>query len=130
MEVRKLKSQGFTLVEAMVALVILVILLLGLLQSLIVYYDVSTRNLLRNEAIRIAYEYADKFRNMPLSSIPASDTYTENRQVRNSQVTYSIKTTSVSKTGGKIKEITIEVSWSYRGKQFYHIIKTLVGEDE
>ena len=47
------KRQGFTLIEVLVALVILAIMLLGLYYSLIVSYKYSISNILRDEAVKL-----------------------------------------------------------------------------
>jgi type IV pilus assembly protein PilV len=120
-------KKGFTLVEALVALSILAILLLGLLSSLIVSYEISTKNVIRDEAVKIAEEYAEKYRNMDLNSIPASDTKTETRQIRNATVNFLITTTSTPISANKLKQVTITVEWNYKGKHYTHTITTIVG---
>ncbi len=119
--------KGFTIVEALVALVILAILLLGLLSALITAYEISTRNLIRDEAVKIANEYAEKYRNFGLSNIPTNDTFEINRKIRNADITYNINVTSSEIVAGKIKQVKITVTWTYKGKTYSHTIETLVG---
>ncbi|WP_029520371.1 prepilin-type N-terminal cleavage/methylation domain-containing protein [Persephonella sp. IF05-L8] len=124
MEIHKSKK-GFSLIEALVALFILALLLLGLLSSLIVVYDNSTKNLLRDEAVKIANEYAEKYRNMDFSSIPPSASVTEERKIRNAQVTYTVNVNS-SDINNQIKRVQITVNWTYKGKNYSHTVETLV----
>ncbi len=126
MELHK-KNKGFTLVEALVALVILAILLLGLLSALIITYEHSTRNIIRDEAVKIANEYAETYRNMGIGNIPANQSITVNRKIRNSVVAFTIKVVSSDIVAGKIKQVKITVSWTYKGKTYSHTIETLVG---
>ncbi len=126
MELHK-KNKGFTLVEALVALVILAILLLGLLSALIITYEHSTRNIIRDEAVKIANEYAETYRNMGIGNIPANQSITVNRKIRNSVVAFTVKIVSSDIVAGKIKQVKITVSWTYKGKTYSHTIETLVG---
>ena len=126
MELHK-KNKGFTLVEALVALVILAVLLLGLLSALIITYEHSTRNIMRDEAVKIANEYAETYRNMGIGNIPANQNITVNRKIRNSVVAFTVKIVSLDIVAGKIKQVKITVSWTYKGKTYSHTIETLVG---
>ena len=47
-------KKGFTLVEVLVAMVIILVLLLGLVQAALLSIDSNLRNLLREEAVKIA----------------------------------------------------------------------------
>lgn len=127
METRKNKK-GFSLVEALVAIFLLAIILLGLLSALVVVYENSTKNLIRDEAVKIANKYAEKYRNMDLNSIPTNKPIQEQRNIRNAQITYNIDVTSsfVPNTNNKIKRVQITVSWTYKGKNYSHTIETLV----
>lgn len=127
MEITKNKK-GFSLVEALVAIFLLAIILLGLLSALVVVYENSTKNLIRDEAVKIANEYAEKYRNIEFSNIPSNKSATETRKVRNAQITYNINVTSsiVPNTNNKIKRVQITVSWTYKGKNYSHTIETLV----
>jgi len=127
MEVLK-NNKGFTLVESLVALVILAIALLGLLTGLMVAIDINTRNILRDEAVKIADEYGEICRNDITKCTPS----TEERQFRNFKRQYNVDiridnptVTSGSNINAKI--VTITVTWQYRGKNYSHTIKTAVG---
>ncbi len=56
-------SQAFTLVEVMMAMLIMTVGLLGLLQSVGVAYEHNIRNRLREEAVLIAEEKMNDLRN-------------------------------------------------------------------
>lgn len=127
MELLKKDNKGFTIIEALVAIVILTVLLLGLLSAFLTTYEYSTRNLIRDEAVKIANEYAEKYRNMDVTTIPTSLTETVNRKIRNGNVQYTVEVASTDLITGKIKQITIKVSWTYKGKTYTHQIKSIVG---
>ncbi len=55
-------SKGFTLIEALVSIVILSLILIGLLSAMLTSYKISLRNQVRDEAVQIAREYINKFK--------------------------------------------------------------------
>lgn len=107
----KLDSQGFTLIEVLVALTILAIILLGNLAALSISYRKNVENLLRDEAVRIAQEYADRFR---ATKNEADCDVSVLRQVRNYTVTYTVDCTPTSRSIGNvdITKLTVQVSWN------------------
>jgi len=60
---------GFTLVEVMIALIIMLIVFLALMQTALVGIDSNMINTLRNEAVNIAEIRMNEARNMPFTSI-------------------------------------------------------------
>jgi len=129
MEILK-NNKGFTLIESLVALVILAIVLLGLLTGLMIAIDMNTRNILRDEAVKIADKYAEICRNDITKC--KSPTSPEERQFRNFKEQYNIdvKIDNPNVTSGSninVKIVNITVTWQYRGKNYSHTIKTAVG---
>ncbi|GAB6071802.1 hypothetical protein JCM14244_01790 [Venenivibrio stagnispumantis] len=122
MEILK-NNKGFTLIESLVALVILAIVLLGLLTGLMVAIDMNTRNILRDEAVKIADKYAEICKN----DITKCTSSTEERQFRNFKEQYNIDITIDIPTVTNVKIVTINVTWQYRGKNYSHTTKTAVG---
>ncbi|WP_457643464.1 prepilin-type N-terminal cleavage/methylation domain-containing protein [Persephonella sp.] len=118
------KENGYSLVELLVAMVLFVILLLGLLAGLLIAYDLSTRNLARDEAIKIAQEFSEKYRGMKFENV-APENLSISRQVRNTNITYTINTSVNDELGGEIKRIVITVSWNYKGKNYSYQLETL-----
>ena len=78
---------GFSLIEALVSLLILSVILLGLQAGMITAITMNTENLLRNEAVDLAHERMDRYRITP-GAPPLSETI--DRQVRNYDVTYTL----------------------------------------
>ncbi len=121
---------GFTLVEALVSIFILAVILLGLLSSLIIVYEQSTKNLIRDEAVKIAQEYAEKMKNMGFDNIPQNQTDTLERKIRNKTVEFTVKISSKQIAAGSMKDVTITVEWEYKGKKYSHKLELLVGKNE
>jgi len=61
----RLNNRGMTLVEVMIALVIILVLMLGLIQAAILSIDGNLRNVFRDEATRIAEQTMGDLRNYP-----------------------------------------------------------------
>ncbi|WP_457600999.1 prepilin-type N-terminal cleavage/methylation domain-containing protein [Hydrogenivirga sp.] len=135
---------GFTLVEALVALVILAIILLGLLAGLLVTLQYNLLNFMREEAGSVAQECIENLRALPFASIsavnidcndtsvnvstPCLDTTGANvvtRQVRNTNVNYRVGWTVTDRTN--LKEVYVEVCWTYRGKNYSYELRTFIG---
>ena len=84
-------ERGFTLIEVLVALMVLAFGLLASIVGIMAALDYSLVNEMRNDAMKIAQEQEEAARNMPYTSIeaiPASQTIT--RQVRKRLVSYTV----------------------------------------
>lgn len=103
-------SGGFTLVEALVSLLILSVILLGLHAGMTTAITMNTENLLRNEAVKLAQEHMDQYRIEPSAAIPPSKSVT--RQVRNYNVTYTLNNNYHSSTD--ILDMVVE--WSFQNE--------------
>ena len=118
-------KKGFTLVEVMIALVVLLIVFMGLIQASLVSIDQNVRNEVRDEAVRIAAEYMTRTRATAFSPgnatapdpPPILDTYIAfdviNRNFRNMFVTYTVER-SVQNLDAENQRIGIRVTWTYK----------------
>lgn len=138
-------DRGFTLVEALVALVILAIILFGLLAGLLISLQYNLLNFMREEAGSVAQECIENMRSTPFANIPVvnidcNDNTTVNvstpcldtgganvvtRQVRNTNVNYRVGWTVTDRTN--IKELYVEVCWTYRGRNYSYETRTFIG---
>lgn len=138
---RVVNRSGFTLIEVLVALVVLS---LGMLASLIGVMGALNHNMLnelRGEAIQIAQQQAESVRNAPYATIAgyAGTTRTQNiqEQVRNALITYTVSTNYSQSTGSQgynSSLVTFTVSWNTKyGKQiqtFQYVSSTIVGQNQ
>lgn len=108
---RPRSSLGFTLIEAMVSLLILSVIFLGLQAGLMMAITQNTENLLRNEAMNLAKERMDRYR-VQDGTPPNSQTIT--RQVRNYQVTYLVDNSDYN--GGE-NILHMVVRWNFQNEQ-------------
>ena len=109
-------NRGFSLVELLVALVIMIVGLLGLLEAVNVAIQANTRNQMRNEATQVGDVYMNKMRVTPFSLI--STTY-QDYSVASRQKGWKKKYT-ISRTGAKFgaysasRELVVQVRWTFK----------------
>ena len=119
--------KGFTLIELMVAMVILFISMTAILDFIVQYHRINMENVMRNEAMRVVEARLEELRNMSYGSWDTA-TITRTRGIRNVSVSYSLKpiieTISPNSTA-----IRVEASWSYRGITHHHNASTIIATD-
>jgi prepilin-type N-terminal cleavage/methylation domain-containing protein len=130
-----LNKKGLTLIEVMIALVVTLVVFLALMQTALVGIDSNTKNLLRDEAVRIADQRMSEIRNRPFSDLdlngaadPNSLTITQtiNRNFRNiSNVAFDTVAT-IDTLNPENKQINITVSWTWKGETYNHSITTVL----
>lgn len=124
-------ENGFTLVEFLVSVVILMVGLLGLLQAVNLSLQHNLTNEYRNEATTLADAEMVKeaAKGTTIAGFNAISTVTKrypvNVKVLNAFKTYSVVKTGVQRTLNT-KEIAIQVRWSHRGQNYSHGTSSLV----
>lgn len=140
---------GFSLVEVMIALVVLCLVFMGLMQSALLGIDSNMRNIFRDEAIRIATERMEETRSMPFNLVVSDPAPGDNlmlpacvnppvndggpyevaiqRDFRNIQnFPYGTRMTVTDLDAGPdTKQIQITVRWEYRNECYTHSIMSL-----
>jgi len=89
----KLKNSGFTLVEVLVAIAFLTISMLAVLHALGLSVEHNMKNIVMDEAVRIAEQRMNELRNTPFTSLANSTSSTRitiTRQIRNKSFTYTV----------------------------------------
>ena len=140
-------NKGFSLISVLIAMGIFMVAMLGLLSGIIQAMHFSTRNLLRNEAVRIAQEQFDYYRNLSnteinsafvaSSSVKCEDCLDNSslsgchviiRQINNANVKFGVllSGSSVSVAGRFINKDNITVCWKYGGKIYKRSFETII----
>lgn len=129
----ELKSEfGFTLIEVMISIVIMMVGLLGMFQVINVAMDKNIENQLRQSAIAVAEQQLNSLKarsfsnvtgntsmHLPVASGPVSKDLLIERRI-----------TDLAVSDSKTKQVSIRVSWSYRGKTYEHQSATAIGSTE
>jgi len=123
------KEQGFTLIEFMVAILILMVGMLGMLQAINVAMDKNLENTFRNEAISLADDRLMIKRAKVFAAISTTTAtppkILQQRYARGILKNYSVQEV-VNPTTSLSKEIIINVSWRKKGSIYSHSISSVV----
>jgi type IV pilus assembly protein PilV len=122
-----LNKQGFTLVELMVALLIMMVGLLGLLQTVNMGLLHNLANQLRNDAVLVADEQMTYEMAKPFGSVTTGTT-----NVKSIKNFSGFKSYSVVKQGTLVstntKSVLVTVTWKYKGQPYSHSITSLLSQ--
>jgi type IV pilus assembly protein PilV len=115
---------GFTLVELLVAMVIMMVGLLGLLQSVNIALEYNLKNQMRGEVVRVAQDAMNDMRSRAFDSV-SSKTTTVPTSLRNINRTYTVRR-SVYLTGSDVsRKYQVDVIWKYKNVSTTHSVMTV-----
>ncbi len=133
-------KNGMTLIEVLIALLILMVVALAVMQTALVSINTNLQNSLRDEAVNVADLRMDELRSLATGTLfdgsgnPANNDltivnkYTEPvipRNIRAASINYQPYRT-VSAIDADTKQVTMEVDWSFRGQKYMHSVTTIV----
>lgn len=127
-------KSGFTLLEVLVAMVIMMIGLLALLQTVNVALLHNMADQLRNDAVQVADEQMVLEMTKPFDLISSAPPSSPNINIKSvSRNIYKASTTyTVTKTGSDItpttKSVSLSVAWTYKGQNYNHSINSLISK--
>jgi len=122
---RRKKEGGFSLIEVLVAMVILGVMLMTLISVFLYGFNSISRTKQLALATQICQEQVEKIRNMSFDAILAlGTTFTNDKlaSLTGGQGTQAVETS----VGGDIKKLTVSVLWTYRGRSLRKDIATFV----
>jgi prepilin-type N-terminal cleavage/methylation domain-containing protein len=124
----KLNRKGLTLVEVMIALVVLLLVSLALMQTALVSIDANMTNILRDEAVGIAEMRMNEARNTPFDSLASDITDIPiTRNIRNITGGFSyITRMTVANLNTDNRQVDIQVGWTWKGENYNHRITSIV----
>lgn len=124
-------NRAFTLIEFLVALVILSVGLLGLLKSINLAIGTNLDNMYRTEAVMLADDRMMLKRSSSFASLATTvadpPKILLERSTRGVFKNYSVQEIITQSTPNS-KEIVINVSWKQKGKIFSHSISSFVSK--
>jgi len=149
MEAVLLNKKGFTLVEVMIALVVVLVVFLALMQTALVGIDSNMRNVLRDEAVSIAEMRMNEARSIPFTSLGSdpgslagydcpngfsSTGVPVERNIRNISGFDFCTNLTCQELGGDgncstddadSKQVNVMVGWKWKGDNYTHRITTI-----
>lgn len=123
-------NKGMTLIEVMIALLLLAIVALAVMQTALVGMRTNLQNAERDEAVRIVDQGMNELRETPLISIVTGTTTTIiSRQFRAATVQYTRtqNITTLNPSNNTIS-VTMGVSWLCSGQTFTHKVASIMRE--
>jgi type IV pilus assembly protein PilV len=131
-----INNKGFTLIEFLVAIVILMVGLLGLLSGIDLSLRENVKNAIRSEGILVADDIMMASRAkafISLSTTAASPPYVfdqsrypeSRRFVRGFYKNYSVQRVVTSKTA-QTKEVIVRLAWNYKKQRYTHEVSSFV----
>jgi type IV pilus assembly protein PilV len=120
-------EKGFTLIEVLVATLIMTVGLFGLLQVINVAIDYNMNNQFRHEAVKLADAQMELQRSRSFYDISTNSPLTS---VVSSRVNYAFKNYSVFRQGSAItpntRQLDITVTWGYKQLRYNHRVSSLI----
>ncbi|NOY65406.1 MAG: prepilin-type N-terminal cleavage/methylation domain-containing protein [Nitrospirae bacterium] len=131
------KGKGFTLIEVLFALSIILITMLGLYKVTDLSMMTNMKNVIRDEGVQVAREVSNRIRAIPFDKL-TTGTWQQSdfaaigyqnaqvtRNFRGFSVTYNLAAT-VTDYSNEVRQIDVTVSWTYRGTSYNHTISSMV----
>jgi len=123
------KDTGFSLIEFVVAVLILTVGLLALLKTVDFSISQNASNKMRNDAVFIADEVMSRERVKPFAQILSANstrTITYGLTVKNYSITEQV--TGMGGTPPSSKRVQLTVSWQDKGATKYHYLTTIISD--
>ena len=125
-------KRGFSQVELMISLVLLLFVFLALAQTALVGIDSNMTNILRDEAVSIAEMSMNEARNIPFDNLGDSVLPPVSRDFRNIAAFQYAVTRNVTDLNLNNKQVDITVTWEWKertvanGNPYTHSITTIL----
>ena len=117
-------NDGFTLIEVMIAIVILTIGLFGLLETVILSINQNRGNKLRADAVMLADQEM-----LAMRSLAFADIVNETKDLDVGFVNYSVARQTINTTTSS-RNVSIRVRWRDKGLVKEHQLATIVSSNQ
>lgn len=105
-------NQGFTLIEAMIAILVMTFIMLGTMTWMISIYRTSTDNMVREEAVKLTQEVMERMRNRRFDSLTAGTNSTlTTRYVQKRPIDFEVTRTLTNQVANIAFSLRVNVMW-------------------
>jgi type IV pilus assembly protein PilV len=120
---------GFTLIEVLVAIVILMVGLLGVMQALNLAIQTNLQNEMRTQGTMIGEAQIAKIKSLPFANISgaAEKSFTVPVNLRSAIIDYAV-TKKIDTISSTTKRVNVGVSWIHRGNHHDYVVSSVVTE--
>lgn len=119
-------NAGFTLVEVVVAMGLILVSLMGLLQMAGLATAANMKNQLRDEAVLIGEDRMADLIRQPQSTVPAFERTTTASQTRGTGLKYTVtRQYQVPPPSTTSHLFTVKVEWNYKGAPYSHEVQAV-----
>ncbi len=122
-------NKGFSLLEAMIAILLLAMMTMWALQGLVSINKTVSNNKIRQEAIKLGQELLVDARVEPyttLSAISPLIPATINRQIASYDIAFTITPAVAIILAGVSKSVTYTITWTTEGDLHTYVAQTMV----
>ena len=124
-------KKGFTLVELLVAMLVMSIGLMAVLDGLTSYIRINMENQMRHEGMRIGEAALETLRNSDFYQVQGGTvtiTSPETRRIRNYDISYTITWTPTSISSSSVA-VQVAVTWVFRNITHRHDAASVISTD-
>ncbi len=123
-------KEGMTLLEVMIALVLLMIISLALVKMSLLAMDTNVQNEMRDAAVSVAEQRMNELRNTPFTdplmlATPGTVESAITATVRSVPQSFT-PTRAITDINSTTKQVALYVSWVYHGMTYTHSITTVL----
>lgn len=128
-------KRGFTLIEFLAAIVILMVGMLGLLQVINLAYSTSLQNDLRNTAVVLADEEISRELAKGYDKVIEHEVfrnYTVSRPMLSTMKNYSVNMTGTQVSSGdnSSRQVSVQVIWRYKKMRYDHGVSAVITKQD
>ena len=132
----KLNSKGMTLIEMLIALLILLVTSLAMMSTALLGLRTNLGNSLRSEALSVAEARMNELRNEQFNASGTSSALNPtgatgvsdgevSRRLRAAEFSFA-RSRTVADINADMKQVTVTVTWNYRGGTYRHAITSIL----